>query len=78
MAFRFEDPITDTSYNLGDPGGLAMKLLLMVGGIAMTAVVAAVALGQVAPVFGNLLSVLPGVQSDGVPRVPVRRPASQG
>jgi hypothetical protein len=59
----FEDPITDQKYDTGDPMGLAKQALMIVLGIGMTVTLFQVAQATVVPVFGDLFSVIPGVDT---------------
>jgi hypothetical protein len=61
----FKDPVTNTNYDLGDPSGTLMDSVGIVGGIAMTAFLALLALNQVLPWVQGLFSGVTGINSSG-------------
>lgn len=68
---EFEDPITDTEYDFSDPAGTGMKVLTVLGGIAMTLVLFVVAQENIVPRITSALSGLTGTDVGGTGSVEV-------
>lgn len=64
MVVEAEDPITDTTYDLGDPVDLLMTMAVVIVGLSMTLIALGLASRQVVPFIESLISGLLGIDTE--------------
>jgi len=62
---EFEDPITDTEYDASDPLDMAKTAVMVLGGMAVTLTLFAVANNNVVPAITGFIADLTGYNAGG-------------